>query len=160
MATFEHAVKKLPGLKAKTDGFVDLFWPGMLLVEQKSLGKNLDVALTQALSYFPGITERDLPQLVIVCDFARFRVHRLTTSETFEFALKDLHKHIKLFGAALWRVTRCKPSSRKTRSTSRPPSAWGACTTRSRPVATAAHPSHYPPISFEQPSVPNTNILI
>ncbi len=98
VATFEHAVKKLPGIKAKTDGFVDLFWPGMLLVEQKSRGKSLDAALTQALSYFPGIAERDLPQLVIVCDFARFRVHRLTTDETFEFALKDLHKHIKLFG--------------------------------------------------------------
>ena len=66
VATFEHAVKKLPGLKAKTDGFVDLFWPGMLLVEQKSRGKNLDAALTQALSYFPGILERDCEQLADV----------------------------------------------------------------------------------------------
>ncbi|MBE0473229.1 DNA methyltransferase [Rhodoferax sp.] len=112
VATFEHAVKKLPGLKAKTDGFVDLFWPGMLLVEQKSRGKNLDAALTQALSYFPGITERDLPQLVIVCDFARFRVHRLTTDETFEFALKDLHKHIKLFGfVAGYKVQTIQPQN-------------------------------------------------
>ncbi|MEX1167631.1 MAG: DNA methyltransferase [Hydrogenophaga sp.] len=98
VATFEHAVKKLPGAKAKTDGFVDLFWPGMLLVEHKSRGKNLDDALTQALSYFPGIAERDLPQIVIVCDFGRFRVHRLGSGETVEFALKDLHKHIRLFG--------------------------------------------------------------
>jgi hypothetical protein len=98
VATFEHAVKKLPGAKARTDGFVDLFWPGMLLVEQKSRGKNLDHALTQALAYFPGIAERDLPQIVIVCDFARFRVHRLGSGETVEFALKDLHKHIRLFG--------------------------------------------------------------
>jgi hypothetical protein len=98
VATFEHAVKKLPGVKAKTDGFVDLFWPGMLLVEQKSRGKNLDAALTQALSYFPGLAERDLPQIIIVCDFARFRVHRLATGETIEFELKNLHKHIKIFG--------------------------------------------------------------
>jgi type I restriction-modification system DNA methylase subunit len=98
VATFEHAVKKLPGLKAKTDGFVDLFWPGMLLVEQKSRGKDLDAALTQALSYFPGIAERDLPQIIVVCDFARFRVHRLTTGETVEFDLKDLHKFTKIFG--------------------------------------------------------------
>ncbi|MGB4583543.1 MAG: DNA methyltransferase [Rhodoferax sp.] len=112
VATFEHAVKKLPGLKAKTDGFVDLFWPGMLLVEQKSRGKNLDAALTQALSYFPGIAERDLPQLVIVCDFARFRVHRLSTNETFEFALKDLHKHIKLFGfVAGYKVQTIQPQN-------------------------------------------------
>lgn len=98
VATFEHAVKKLPGAKARTDGFVDLFWPGMLLVEQKSRGKNLDAALAQALSYFPGLAERDLPQLVIVCDFARFRVHKLASGETIEFALKDLHKHVKVFG--------------------------------------------------------------
>ena len=98
VATFEHAVKKLLGDKAKVDGFVDLFWPGMLLVEQKSRGKNLDTALTQALSYFPGIAERDLPQIIIVCDFARFRVHRLATGENFEFNLADLHKNIKLFG--------------------------------------------------------------
>lgn len=98
VATFEHAVKKLRAEQARVDGFIDLFWPGMLLVEQKSRGKKLDAALTQALSYFPGIAERDLPQIVIVCDFARFRVHRLATNETIEFALKDLHKHIKLFG--------------------------------------------------------------
>lgn len=112
VATFEHAVKKLPGVKAKTDGFVDLFWPGMLLVEQKSRGKNLDAALTQALSYFPGIAERDLPQLVIVCDFARFRVHRLTTNETIEFDLKDLHKNIKLFGfVAGYKVQTIQPQN-------------------------------------------------
>ena len=112
VATFEHAVKKLPGAKAKTDGFVDLFWPGMLLVEQKSRGKNLDAALTQALSYFPGLAERDLPQIVIVCDFARFRVHRLETGETIEFALKDLHKHIKVFGfVAGYKALEIKPQN-------------------------------------------------
>jgi hypothetical protein len=94
VATFELNVKKLGGAQ----GFVDLFWPGMLLVEQKSRGKSLDGAFKQALDYFPGLAERDLPQIIIVCDFARFRVHRLTTNETVEFELKDLHKNIKLFG--------------------------------------------------------------
>ena len=94
VATFELNVKKHGG----GQGFVDLFWPGMLLVEQKSRGKSLDAAFQQALDYFPGIAERDLPQIIIVCDFARFRVHRLATGETVEFALKDLHKHIRLFG--------------------------------------------------------------
>lgn len=113
VATFEHAVKKLKGLdgeSAKVDGFVDLFWPGMLLVEQKSRGKDLNKALSQALEYFPGIAERDLPQIVIVCDFARFRVHKLATGETVEFQLKDLHKHIKLFGfVAGYRAQVIKP---------------------------------------------------
>jgi hypothetical protein len=31
VATFEHAVKKLLGASACTDGFVDHFWPGMLV---------------------------------------------------------------------------------------------------------------------------------
>jgi hypothetical protein len=37
VATFEHAVKKLPGVSARTDGFVDLFWPGMLVVGAERL---------------------------------------------------------------------------------------------------------------------------
>ncbi|MBK8359049.1 MAG: class I SAM-dependent DNA methyltransferase [Comamonadaceae bacterium] len=94
VATFELNVRKL----GTAHGFVDLFWPGMLLVEHKSRGKDLDLAFQQALDYFPGLPERDLPQIIIVCDFARFRVHRLYTGETVEFALKDLHKHIRQFG--------------------------------------------------------------
>lgn len=37
VATFEHNVKKLGGAQ----GFVDLFWPGVLLVEHKSRGKKI-----------------------------------------------------------------------------------------------------------------------
>ncbi len=94
VATFEHAVKKFGG----GQGYVDLFWPGVLLVEQKSRGRNLDRAFSQALDYFPGIRERDLPRHIVVCDFARFRLHDLETGDTREFALKDLHKHIRHFG--------------------------------------------------------------
>jgi hypothetical protein len=67
-------------------------------VEQKSRGKSLDGAFQQALDYFHGLAERDLPQIIIDCDFAHFRVHHLATNQTTEFALKDLHKNIKLFG--------------------------------------------------------------
>jgi hypothetical protein len=97
VATFELNVKKLGGAQ----GFADLFWPGVLLVEHKSRGKNLDDALDQAVGYLHHLPERDLPQLVVVCDFARFRVRRLASGkaqETVEFELKHLHKHIKLFG--------------------------------------------------------------
>lgn len=40
LAAFEKHVKKADG----GDGFIDLFWPGMLLAEHKSRGKNLDSA--------------------------------------------------------------------------------------------------------------------
>jgi hypothetical protein len=94
VATFELNVKKLGGAQ----GFVDLFWPGVLLVEHKSRGKSLDDAVDQAIGYLHNLPERDLPQLVVVCDFARFRVRRLATGETVEFELQHLHKHVKLFG--------------------------------------------------------------
>jgi hypothetical protein len=94
VATFELNVKKLGGAQ----GFMDLFWPGVLLVEHKSRGKSLDDAVDQAIGYLHNLAERDLPQLVVVCDFARFRVRRLATGETVEFELKHLHKHVKLFG--------------------------------------------------------------
>ena len=94
VATFELNVKKLGGAQ----GFVDLFWPGVLLVEHKSLGKNLDDAVDQAVDYLHHLKEYELPQLVVVCDFASFRVRILATGETVEFELRHLHKHVKLFG--------------------------------------------------------------
>src|SRR4030067_3056317 len=73
VASFEEPVKKL----GDKQGYIDLFWKGMLLVEHKSRGKDLDRAYTQALDYFPGIKERDLPKYVFVSDFARFRLYDL-----------------------------------------------------------------------------------
>ena len=93
VASFEHAVKKYDGR-----GRIDLFWPGILLVEMKSRGKDLDRAYAQAMDYFPGIKERDLPRFVLVCDFARFRLHDLSEGAVSEFALADLYKNIRLFG--------------------------------------------------------------
>ena len=94
VATFEHAVKKYGGKQ----GYVDLFWPGLLLVEQKSRGKSLDRAFDQALDYFSGIKERDLPRYIVVSDFAHFRLHDLESGAAWQFAIKDLHKHIRHFG--------------------------------------------------------------
>jgi hypothetical protein len=93
VASFEEPVKKL----GDRQGYIDLFWKGMLLVEHKSRGKDLDKAYTQALDYFPGIKERDLPKYVLVSDFARFRLYDLEENTETEFKLADLHKHIKHF---------------------------------------------------------------
>jgi len=93
-ASFEHAVKKHGG----GQGFVDAFWPGILLIEMKSRGKSLDRAYTQAIDYFPGLKERDLPRYVLVCDFARFRLHDLSQGTTIEFVLADFYKKVRLFG--------------------------------------------------------------
>jgi hypothetical protein len=94
VASFETPVKKGDG----KGGFIDLLWRGVLLVEHKSRGKDLDKAKHQAFEYFPGLKERDLPRFVLVSDFARFRLYDLDENKQHDFVLADLHKNIKLFG--------------------------------------------------------------
>jgi hypothetical protein len=94
VASFEVHVKELDD----KDGYIDLFWRGVLVVEHKSRGKSLDKAYSQALDYFSGIAERDLPKYVIVSDFASLRLYDLEEDEQHEFDLKDLHKKVRLFG--------------------------------------------------------------
>jgi hypothetical protein len=93
VAAFEAPVKKL----ADNAGSIDLFWKGMLIVEHKSLGKNLDRAYQQALDYFPGISERDLPKYVLVSDFANFRLYDLEADRETDFLLADLPAQIHWF---------------------------------------------------------------
>lgn len=93
VASFEKRVKKLDG----RDGYIDLLWKGTLLIEHKSRGKDLDRAHQQALDYFPGLKDRDLPRHVLVSDFARFRITDLETGSEIEFRLADLPRRIKHF---------------------------------------------------------------
>ena len=95
VANFERKVRKIDG----KDGFIDLLWKGVLLIEHKSRGKDLDRAHAQARDYFHGLTDAELPRYLLVSDFARFRLYDLDgDAEPVEFALKDLHKHIRRFG--------------------------------------------------------------
>lgn len=94
LAGFEVQVKKYGG----NQGFIDLFWPGMLLVEHKSRGRDLEKAHTQAMDYFPGIKEKDLPKYVLISDFEKFKLYDLEEKTEQEFLLKDLHKKVHLFG--------------------------------------------------------------
>ncbi len=93
IASFEKHVKKIDG----RDGYIDLLWKGVLLIEHKSRGKDLDRAYRQALDYFPGIKERDLPRYMVVSDFARFRLYDLDKDIEHEFTLQDLHKNVHRF---------------------------------------------------------------
>ena len=94
IASFEVPIKREDG----SGGYIDLLWKGILLVEHKSRGKDLDRAYGQARDYFPGLKDRDLPRYVLVSDFEHFRLHDLETGEQHNFALKDLPRHIRLFG--------------------------------------------------------------
>jgi hypothetical protein len=111
VATFEHAVANARG----SYGFLDLFWPGVVLVEHKSRGASLAKAESQAFAYLHDLMRQGrhdaVPRYIVLCDFARFalydlepedqrdlplfddgRAYRLT-----EFALKDLHRHARDF---------------------------------------------------------------
>jgi hypothetical protein len=94
VASFEDPVKNLDD----NYSFIDLFWKGMLLVEHKSEGENLDKAYSQGLSYFNGLKEHELPKYVLVSDFARFRLYDLDDNKQYEFKLAELHKNVNLFG--------------------------------------------------------------
>ena len=94
VAAFEHYV----GSKGGDPGYIDLFWPGVLIAEHKSRGKNLSRAYDQALDYFPGIPDADLPRYVVVSDFASFRIHDLDTNTSFSFNLESLHENIQGLG--------------------------------------------------------------
>ena len=64
VASFEEPVTKLV---IGRGGYIDLLWRrGVLLVEHKSRGKDLDRAFRQAKDYFQGLKERDLPKYVLV----------------------------------------------------------------------------------------------
>jgi hypothetical protein len=121
VASFEVPVKKGDG----HGGFIDLLWKGVLLVEHKSRGKDLERAARQAFDYFPGLKERDLPRYVLVSDFARCRLYDLDAPPSpqpsptrgegaispppfmgggrgeggfYEFTLAELPAHVQLFG--------------------------------------------------------------
>ena len=97
VARYEAHVAKLDN----RSGFIDLFWPGVLLVEQKSAGRDLNAAYEQAGEYFDALPERDRPRYILVSDFQTFELHDLDEREVVSFALADLHAHVKAFGFIL-----------------------------------------------------------
>lgn len=100
-ASFQEPVKKADG----HGGFIDLLWRGVLLVEHKSAGKDLERARAQALDYFPGLKDRDLPRYVVVSDFAKMRLYDLEDESRgkgfLELPLRDLYKHVRAFAFML-----------------------------------------------------------
>ena len=110
VASFEEPVRNLSG----DYGYIDLFWPGNVLVEHKSRGKDLGKAESQAFRYIRDLEgegrDKEIPRYVIVSDFARIALHDLEPEEqrrlplfdkwrvaTTEFPLADFHNYINAF---------------------------------------------------------------
>ena len=94
VALYEQRVAKLTG----NTGFIDLFWPQVLLVEQKSTGRNLDAAKVQAEDYFLALKEHERPRYLLVCDFQTFELYDLSERTEISFKLADLPDHVERFG--------------------------------------------------------------
>ncbi len=97
VARYEQHVKKLDN----RSGFIDLFWPGVLIVEQKSIGRALTKAYDQAGEYFDALKESERPRYILVSDFQSFELHDLDERKTLAFPLKDLPEHVEAFGFIL-----------------------------------------------------------
>ncbi|MFN7182982.1 MAG: DNA methyltransferase [Thermomonas haemolytica] len=95
VAVFEQKAARFSGSR---HGRIDVFWPGVMLAEHKSQGRDLDAAFEQATDYFAGLKDAELPRYVLVSDFRRFRLHDLETGERTDFPLAELHKQIGRFG--------------------------------------------------------------
>ena len=110
VASFEEPVQKISG----DYGYIDLFWPGTVLVEHKSRGKDLGKAESQAFRYIQDLIQQgrmdEVPRYVIVSDFARIALHDLEPEEqldlplfqglrvhTVELPLSQLHEYIHAF---------------------------------------------------------------
>ncbi len=76
---------------------MDVFWPGYVAAEHKSRGSHLSAAMDQALDYLPTIPPEHLPRLVVVTDFARFRVLNQLTGEQVEFPITELAANLRVF---------------------------------------------------------------
>ncbi len=94
VARYEEHVQRLDN----TSGFIDLFWPGVLLVEQKSAGRSLVAAGEQAGSYFDGLSEHERPRYQLLCDFQTFELLDRDEGEKCRFALSELPEHVDKFG--------------------------------------------------------------
>ncbi len=97
VARYEQHVAKLDN----RSGFIDLFWPGVLIVEQKSAGRDLGKAYDQAGEYFDALKERDRPRYILVSDFQTFELRDLDERTEVRFSLKDLPAQVEHFGFIL-----------------------------------------------------------
>ena len=110
VASFEEPVKKIFG----DYGYIDLFWPRIVLVEHKSAGKDLGKAESQAFRYIQDLARegrhQEIPRYVIVSDFARVVLQDLEPEDqqglplfdnrrvaTIQFPLAEFHQHVHAF---------------------------------------------------------------
>ena len=90
--SFEHRAKKIGGKHGRIDGF----FPGMLLIEMKSAGEDLEKAYQQATGYLANLPDTELPTHIMVSDFATIHIYdRVNHLPPLCYHLADLPKYIE-----------------------------------------------------------------
>lgn len=78
-------------------GFMDGFIPGKVIIEGKSLGKDLKKAREQAEEYRWACPPRDQPRYVLLHDFNQFILFDLTNDKSHSCLLQELSKRAEWF---------------------------------------------------------------
>lgn len=78
---------------------IDLLWPGVLLIEQKRPGGNLNAAKEQAMKYVKALPENKRPRYIMVSDFNNFWLcdSKIEGEPIKEFLLSDLPEKVRYF---------------------------------------------------------------
>ncbi len=90
---FERRVAKDSGIGINR---IDGFFPGTLLVEMKSKGKDLDEAYQQAKAYIPKLKNKaDVPRYILVSDFQNLHLYdEKGEREPVKFKLAEFKSHV------------------------------------------------------------------
>lgn len=97
---FEYPVRSASG----TINFIDVFWPAILLIEQKSEGKSLDDAEKQARDYLIALSPALRPPTIVVSDFKRIRIVEVLAGNTFEFTLDSIVENLPRLELAIGKL--------------------------------------------------------
>ena len=62
-------------------GYIDYLWKKRIALEMKSLGKDLNKAYAQLKEYVFHLPDDEMPDLLMVCDFATIVLHSRTTGK-------------------------------------------------------------------------------
>ena len=94
--------------KLNSSGSIDVFWPGVILIENKSPGSRLSQAFEQARNYYGDLEDYLKPKYILINNFNDFEIYTLKRSQRGKknywskergFSLNELSEHgnISLF---------------------------------------------------------------
>ncbi len=94
---FEYPIRSSKG----NIQFIDCLWSGVVLIEHKSAGKDLNEAEKQARDYLESLSPNLRPPSIIVSDFKKVRVIQILRGTSYEFALADLPENLDRIRAVI-----------------------------------------------------------